>query len=136
MLSDVGSKVIRAFGILTTNVPEDHKMMYGIPWPGDYLIGPDRTVLDKLFLLSYQHRPAASAVVLRNFGVDAGANSVVIETDVLTATVSLSADRCFPRQELGVAVLVQPKAVWHILWPAPTGKLPAHDLTFESALID
>jgi peroxiredoxin len=44
MLSDVGSKVIRDFGILNTNVPEDHKMMYGIPWPGDYLLTPDGVV--------------------------------------------------------------------------------------------
>ena len=27
MLSDAGSKVIRAFGIFNTNIPEDHKMM-------------------------------------------------------------------------------------------------------------
>jgi peroxiredoxin len=47
LLSDVGSKVIRAFGILNTNVPEDHKMMYGMPFPGDYLIAPDGTVRDK-----------------------------------------------------------------------------------------
>ena len=60
MLSDVGSKVIRAFGILNTNVPEDHQMMYGMPWPGEYLIAPDGTVRDKLFLPSYEHRPSAS----------------------------------------------------------------------------
>ena len=43
LLADVGSKVIRAFGILNTNVPPDHKMMYGMPWPGEYLIAPDGT---------------------------------------------------------------------------------------------
>jgi Disulphide bond corrector protein DsbC len=128
--------VIRAFGILNTNVPEDHKMMYGIPWPGDYLIAPDGTVRDKLFLRSYEHRPAASAVVLRNFGVDADANSVVIETDVLTATVGLSADRCFPGQELGVGLIVQLKQGWHIYGkPLPVYYQPT-DLTFESPLID
>ena len=75
LLSDVGSKVIRAFGILNTNVPEDHKMMYGMPWPGDYLIAPDSAVRDKLFLRSYEHRPSASQVVLRHFD-NAGGNSV------------------------------------------------------------
>jgi len=53
LLADVGSRVIRAFGILNTNVPEDHKMMYGMPWPGEYLIAPDGTVRDKLFLRNY-----------------------------------------------------------------------------------
>jgi len=59
MLSDVGSKVIRAFDILNTNIPPDHKMLYGIPWPGEYLIAPDGTVRDKLFLPSYEHRASA-----------------------------------------------------------------------------
>ncbi len=135
LLSDVGSKVIRAFGIFNTNVPEDHKMMYGIPWPGDYLIAPDGTVRDKLFLRSYEHRVSASEVVLRNFGVDAGANSVEIKTDVLTATVSLSADRCFPGQELGVALRVQLKPGWHIYGkPLPANYQPT-ELSFESSLI-
>jgi hypothetical protein len=100
----VGSKVIRAFGILNTNVPEDHKMMYGMPWPGDYLIAPDGTVRDKLFLRNYEHRPSASQLILRHYGSGSGENSVEIKTDVLTVTVSLSAERCFPGQELGVAL--------------------------------
>ncbi len=62
----MGSKVIRAFGILNTNVPEDHKMMYGMPWPGDYLIAPDGTVRNKLFLRNYEHRPSASQMILRH----------------------------------------------------------------------
>jgi hypothetical protein len=36
-LSDAGSKLIRDFGIFNT-IPADHPMMYGIPWPGDYLL--------------------------------------------------------------------------------------------------
>jgi peroxiredoxin len=44
LLSDIGSKVIRAFGILNTNVPEGHAMMFGMPFPGDYFIAPDGTV--------------------------------------------------------------------------------------------
>src|SRR5271163_3066389 len=31
LLSDVGSRAIRAFGILNTNVPEGHPMMFGMP---------------------------------------------------------------------------------------------------------
>ena len=34
LLSDPGSQIIRAFGILNDNVPKDQPMYYGIPFPG------------------------------------------------------------------------------------------------------
>jgi hypothetical protein len=136
MLSDVGSKVIRAFGILNTNIPADHPMMYGIPWPGNYLIAPNGTVRDKLFLRNYEHRPSASEVVLRHFGGHAGSNSVEIKTEVLTAIVSLSADRCFPGQELGVALEVRLKPGWHVYGRPLPKNYQATELLLEGALVD
>jgi len=113
-LSDQGSKVIRAFGILNTNIPSDHPFMYGIPWPGEYLLAADGTVLDKVFVPSYEFRRTASEVVLRNFGTGEGDNSVSIKTGAFTVTVTLSSDRCFPGQELGVALSIQMNPGWHI----------------------
>jgi hypothetical protein len=127
--------VIRAFGILNTNVPEDHKMMYGMPWPGDYLIAPDGTVRDKLFLRNYEHRPSASQMILRNYDAASGGNSVEIKTDVLTATVSLSTDRCFPGQELGVALDVRLKPGWHVYGKPLPGNYQAIELAFEGPLV-
>ena len=112
LLSDVGSKVIRDFGILNTNIPEDHAMMYGIPWPGNYLIAPDGTVQDKLFLHDYQMRPSAAEVILRHFGDTVGGNGIEITTDVLQATMTLSTDRCFPGQEIAVALKIRLKPGW------------------------
>jgi hypothetical protein len=136
LLSDRGSKVIRAFGILNTNIPEDHAMMYGIPWPGNYLIAPDGKVQDKLFLHDYQLRPSAAEVLLRHFGDTVGGNGVEITTDVLQATVTLSTDRCFPGQEIAVALKIRLKPGWHV-YGAP---LPKHyqaiELTFDSPLVE
>lgn len=134
MLSDEGSKVIRAFGILNTNIPDDHPMLYGIPFPGDYLIAPDGTVRDKLFLPNYEHRPSASQIAMRHGG-GAGANSVEIKTDVLSATIGLSTDKCFPGQELGVTLEVHLEPGWHIYGePLPKNYQPAV-LQFEGPLI-
>jgi AhpC/TSA family protein len=135
LLSDAGSKVIRVFGILNTNVPADHKMLYGIPWPGEYIIAPDGTVRDKLFLRSYENRPSASEVVLRHFD-NASANSVEIKGGVLSATVSLSTDRCFPGQELGLALDVRVEAGWHIYGKPLPANYQALDLILESPLIE
>lgn len=136
MLSDVGSKVIRAFGILNTNVPEDHKMMYGMPWPGDFLIAPDGAVLDKVFLENYEHRPSVTQFTLRRGGIGAARNSVEIKTDVLTATIGLSTDRCFPGQELGVALDVNLQPGWHVYGTPLPGSYTALQLQFEGPLVD
>ena len=134
LLSDAGSKVIRAFGILNTNIPEDHKMMYGIPWPGDYLIAPDGTVRDKLFLRNYEHRPSASEVVLRHFD-DEGGNSVEITTGALDATVTLSTDRCFPGQEIALSLDLRLKPGWHVYGKPLPGNYQSIELVLESPLI-
>jgi hypothetical protein len=135
LLSDVGSKVIRAFGILNTNVPEDHKMMYGMPWPGDYLIAPDGTVRDKLFLRDYQQRPSASQIVLRHLDAHEEGNTVHITAGQISAAVTLSTDRCFPGEEVAVSLDVNLQPGWHVY-----GKpLPAHyqatELTFHGPLV-
>ena len=134
LLSDAGSKVIREFGIFNTNIPPDHKMMYGIPWPGDYLIAPDRTVLDKWFLPSYEHRLSASAVALRHF-VGQHGNSTQIAAGMLNATVSLSADRCFPGQELGLMLEVQLEPGWHVYGRPLPARYQAIELNLESPII-
>jgi len=131
----VGSNVIRAFGIFNTNVPADHQFMYGMPWPGDYLIAPDGTVRDKLFLRDYQLRPSASAVILRHFADKAGGNCVEINTDVLRATISLSTDRCFPGQELGVSLQIRLQPGWHVYGKPLPGNYQATELVFDSPLV-
>jgi len=135
LLSDVGSRVIRAFGILNTNIPEDHAMMYGIPWPGNYLIAPNKTVQDKLFLRDYQLRPSAAAVVLRNFAETVSGTVAEISTDVLRAAITLSTNRCFPGQEIAVGLKIQLNPGWHVYGQSVPNNYQALALTFDSPLV-
>jgi AhpC/TSA family/Disulphide bond corrector protein DsbC len=135
LLSDVGSRVIRAFGILNTNIPEDHAMMYGIPWPGNYLIAPDTTVTDKLFLRDYQLRPSAAAMLFRHVPDAVSGVAAEITTDVLHATIRLSTARCFPGQDIAVGVTVRLTPGWHIYGPSVASPYQALELTFESPLV-
>lgn len=127
--------MIRAFGIFNTNVPEDHKMMYGMPFPGDYLLAPDGVVRDKLFLPSYEYRPSATALALRHAGDGAAMNSVEIEAGVFSATVTLSADRCFPGQELATALRIRLNPGWHIYGRPVPGSYRPTELIFESPIV-
>ena len=136
LLSDVGSRVIRAFGILNTNIPEDHAMMYGIPWPGNYLIAPDRIVQDKVFLRDYQLRPSAAAVLFRNFPATGSGNVTAITTDMLQATIQLSTDRCFPGQEIAVRLTIRLNPGWHVYGPSVPSNYQALALTFENPIVE
>jgi hypothetical protein len=62
-----------------------------------------------------------------------GRTSSKSKTDVLTATVSLSTDRCFPGQELGVALDVHLKPGWHVY--GTPGNYQATQLVFEGPLV-
>lgn len=110
-------------------------MLYGIPWPGNYLITPDRTVQDKLFLRDYQQRPSAAAVVLRNFADTVSGKVIEITTEELQATVKLSTDRCFPGQEIALGLKVTLKPGWHVYGTPVTKNYQALALIFDSPLV-
>jgi hypothetical protein len=136
MLSDAGSKVIRDFGIFNTNIPPDHAFLYGIPWPGEYLVAPDGTVRDKVFLPSYEHRASATEIIFRNCGVENAGQGVEIKSAVLDASVTLSSVRCFAGQELGLALVINLKPGWHIYGkPLPSNYRPT-ELLLSGRLID
>jgi DsbC/DsbD-like thiol-disulfide interchange protein len=134
MLSDKGSAVIRKFGILNENIPQGH-MFYGIPFPGDYLIGTDLKVRDKAFKSDYQARPGASEVLLKNFGASAGGPVVTIKVDDLLAVLTLSSGSAVPGRQLGIAVDFTVAPGWHIYGQPIADNYVATSISFESEFI-
>jgi Disulphide bond corrector protein DsbC/AhpC/TSA family len=121
MLSDHGSLIIRKFGILNTNVPHGTRF-YGIPFPGQYLLAPDRTVRDKLFLPDYQTRPTASEVLLKEYGIPAADHGITVTAEDVQARIVVSDKRSFSGQRLGTAVNFKVAPGWHIYGePLPAG---------------
>jgi hypothetical protein len=87
-----------------------------------------------LFLPNYEHRPSASQIAMRGASAT-GANSVQLKTDVLSATVSLSSDRCFPGQELGVLLEVHIEPGWHIYGEPLPKSYQSAALEFQGPLV-
>lgn len=64
MLSDVGSRVIRAFGLLNEHVREQHAAnnvpwndaALGVPYPGVFVLNAEGIIVDKRFYDSYRER--------------------------------------------------------------------------------
>jgi len=69
LLADPDHRVIEATGILNTLVQPD-EAVYGIPFPGTYVLGTDGRVEEKLFFQHYRTRPSASTVLREGFGID------------------------------------------------------------------
>jgi hypothetical protein len=113
LLSDVGGKVIRAFGLLNPNIPPNPRQATGQPFPGQFLIAPDGTVLAKAFTGDLRHRVSGSALVLEYAG-ETEAPGVTFQNEVLSAQVTLSATRLFGGQEIAVVVDVDIADGWHV----------------------
>ncbi|MGH9646570.1 MAG: protein-disulfide reductase DsbD domain-containing protein [Bryobacteraceae bacterium] len=90
---------------------------------------------DKLFLPSYEYRPSATALALRNADRALAANSVEIDAGAFSATVTLSANRCFPGQELATALSIRLKPGWHIYGKPLAANYRATELVFESPIV-
>ena len=56
LLSDIDSKVIRSYGILNEQVQPGDAFLYGIPYPGAFVLGADGRVVAKFFHDSYKKR--------------------------------------------------------------------------------
>ena len=62
LLSDAGSKTIRAFGLLnTTLAPSDTN--YGIPFPGTFIVDVTGTVRERYFENAFQERRTAASIL-------------------------------------------------------------------------
>lgn len=134
LLSDKGSEVIRKFGIFNTNVPEGVRL-YGVPFPGEYLIAQDGTVREKIFLPNYQTRSTGSELLMHKFGSSTTQNGVVISAEDVRAKIVLSNNRSFPGQELGVTADFDVTNGWHIYGrPLPEGYVPT-SIEFDKNLV-
>lgn len=69
LLADPDHRVIEATGILNTLVEPDESV-YGIPFPGTYIVGADGRIEEKLFFQHYRTRPSASTVLREGLGID------------------------------------------------------------------
>ena len=80
LLSDVDSEVIRRFGILNTEVSRDDAMLYGIPFPGTYVVDERGVVVARFFHDTYKKRDSPELLL------DAALGRVELADDAPRAT--------------------------------------------------
>ena len=91
LLADPDSTIIRAFGILNRNVPEDDAW-HGMARPGTFVVDAHGIVTSKYFEPGHRQRVTAESVLVREFGVGGGTL-----TQVSTRHLKLTA---YPAQDV------------------------------------
>ena len=115
MLSDPESKVIKAFGILNTNM-EPGTMAYGVPFPGMFIIDAKGVVKAKYFEDDHRERYTAADVLTREFGSD-GVARTTVETPQLTLTYSASDAAVVPGARTALILDLDLKKGMHVYAP-------------------
>jgi peroxiredoxin len=135
LLSDDGSRVIRALGLTNQHLAEqssayggqvrDHH--HGVPYPGIFTLDETGIVVEKRFEQSYRHRPSGAALVEALPGIEPVDAAVVASTDVGNAVVrAWLADASYrPYQQLLLHVAIEPASGHHVYAePVPLGFVP------------
>ena len=124
-----------SFGILNTNIAPGLRA-HGVPHPVEYLVAPGGLVIHKYYVPNYQHRVAASSVVLREFGAASEeAPAVTLRSGALTVVIGLSTARAFAGQEIGFFAKFALEPGWHVYGaPVPEGYTTT-SVTFDGPAI-
>jgi len=124
LLSDVGSDVIRKYGILNTNI-DPGKKSYGIPYPGLYFINQNLVVTGKEFEKAYAARPTAKSVLVMHFDEKIEFNVKTFQNDYVNGQVGISDTTARAAQVLAMIAELNMKNGFHLYGtPIPQGYIP------------
>jgi AhpC/TSA family/Disulphide bond corrector protein DsbC len=122
LLSDPGSKTIKAYGILNTTL-DSANPTYGIPFPGTFVLDARGVVTSRFFETAYQERDTISSILVKRGGrIDAPATEQT--TPHLTIT-SFTTDRvATPGTHFSLVLDITPSPRVHVYAPGVSGYKP------------
>ena len=127
LLSDADSRTIRAFGIFNESVAKD-SYVYGVPYPGTYVLDAHGVVQAKYFEEDYHERVTASDILVRQFGATPGARNSTGSGEVqgkhLKVTESASARWAVGGQKVALVLDIELQPRVHVYAPGVQGYKP------------
>jgi hypothetical protein len=115
LLSDSGSAMIRAFGILNQTV-ERGSRSDGIPHPGTFIVDRRGRVTARFFEDAYQER-YTTASILTAIGRGTNAGTMTATTPQLSARISISDTTAAPGERMSIVAELTPAANVHVYAP-------------------
>ena len=119
MLSDNGSKIIKEYGILNTDVPPDNER-YGIPHPGMFILDESGRIVSKYFEQNFRERFTPATVLTREYG-DAGGTETEIRTEHFMMTARLSQDLAAMGNRISILLAIDLPERMHLYAPGVEG---------------
>jgi peroxiredoxin len=123
LLSDAGSTVIKAFGILNTTVPVTSAQQYGIPFPGTFMVDRGGVVTTRVFEEAYQERDTIASVMVR-LGNTVSASARKITTPHVQLTTYVTDAVVAPGTRFSLVLDVKPGRRMHVYAPGVEGYKP------------
>jgi len=123
LLSDRESKIIRAFDILNETVPKDAPV-FGIPYPGTYILDPQGKVVAKYFEDDFRERASAADILFRQFGQAPEAGGVKVEARHLRLTTAASTRTARPGHRIVLSLDFDLSPKMHVYSPGVQGYIP------------
>jgi hypothetical protein len=122
LLSDAESKIIRSFGILNKNIPEDH-LFHGIPFPGTYIVDSRGTVVSKYFEQWHRQRFTADTILIKEFSIG-GDNKTEVRTDHMKICAFTSQHTVRPGNRISIVLEIELPEKMHIYAEGAEGYTP------------
>jgi hypothetical protein len=118
LLSDVGSEVIQRYDILNREM-EQGSPIYGIPYPGTFVLDNAGRVTDRFFEQRYEERFTLSSIALRLWDPITGdaRDATQVDTDHLTIVSYASDEIVAPGNRFSLVLDVTPKPEMHVYAP-------------------
>lgn len=135
LLSDEGSRVIRALGLYNEHSTEQHSALgvelkphhYGVPYPGAFLLDDNGVIVDKRFEQNYRARPSPVSIIEGHFERESSrtAASAQAHTEQLRVDARLGQATYRPNQVLRLNIDIQIAPGLHVYGqPIPEGYTP------------
>jgi AhpC/TSA family protein/cytochrome c biogenesis DsbD-like protein len=123
LLSDPGSLTIKQYGILNTTVPESNRQLYGIPFPGTFMLNARGVITSRFFEQAYQERNTVGSIMAR-LGSEISVQATTISSPQLELTSYATDNTVAPGTLFSIVIDVRPARGVHVYAPGVTGYKP------------
>lgn len=130
LLSDVGSAVIKRYGLLNTTIAEGHPT-FGIPFPGTFIVDANGVVTSRHFEAAYQERNTIASVLVK-LGAKLDLAGTRVTAPHLTAVTYVTDRDAAPGTHFSVVLDVTPADRIHVYAPGVSGGYKPITLTIAT----